>query len=155
MALSLRETLARARAISVKDTAVAQRSPGLPAALRPQAPADDPAAALASLNVSAITTTPQPVTEAEQQAMPELLADVAKMIDSPLISQSLSKVLIHIHNFPETRELLRPEDIGLLVRACGKSFKAVVAAKDNRSEAKQKRQSKVAEVEAMLADLDF
>ena len=152
MTLSLKETLARARAINAQRKEEQQRVMNLPPALRQPA---SPVATLSTLDVSAAGTDPKPVTEAEQQAMPELLAEVAANIDSPLISSSLSKVLIHIHSFPETRELLRPEDIGLLVRACGKSFKAVVAAKDTRSEAKAKRQSKVAEAEALLADLDI
>ena len=150
MSISLKDMLAQSRAIKTREKL------NLPPAKELGQVEKQPTVAdLVSADVSAAPTTPKPVTEAEQAAMPELLGELANMIDSPLVSTALSKVLIHIHSFPETRELLRPEDIGLLVRACAKSHGATIAAKEKRSTTKSKRQTKVDEAAAMLADLDF
>ena len=87
--------------------------------------------------------------------LPELVSNLAASMNTPAISTALSEVLQHIDSFPETVDLLRPEEIGQIVRACARSFSVVKESKMQKTQKKRVKAEKVDQAANVLADIGF
>lgn len=109
--------------------------------------------ALEKLDVSAAPTTVSAPTQQDVDSMPQLLTALESALDTPTISSALADVLRHINDFPETAELLRPEEVGKIVQACAQSFNVVVEQKKTRKTKRQVKSEAVQEDAAFLAEI--
>ena len=114
-----------------------------------------PLDAVTSLDVSATAPAFTSVPPADNRALPELLTSLEEKMETKEISGALADVIKHINGSPETVDLLRPEEIGLIVRACAKSYTAVVATKQTRTKTVKKTAAKVAEAMDALKGISF
>jgi len=98
--------------------------------------------------------------ETLQAAMEELrhtLQELSANIDSDQVSTNVHRAMTFLRGHPRLADMLRPEDIGLLVRACAKSAGLVVGKKTANKVARTKRQEESAKLaaEMNIDDLDF
>lgn len=112
---------------------------------------------LQTLDVEAVPsqaqTPAQPATEASN--MQDLLADLSQALDTNQISDVLHTVIRHIDAHPETADLLRPDEIGLIVQACQQSFTVTVTTKQQRQKKTSEKKQRQNRFSAALGGLGF
>lgn len=83
------------------------------------------------------------------------LAKLQNLQGTQDLPNALRQILQYLHDQPELKDQLAPEDIGLMVRSLRGSYGIAIRAKTtNKSKAKA-RNAKAAEVDAALDDLGF
>lgn len=83
----------------------------------------------------------------------EHLQKVKEVLVTDDVSDALNRCLVFIKEFPETKDLILPEDVNLLVQALQSSHGVVIAKKTERKQNKSAKAQKVEQVANELSDL--
>lgn len=145
---------------NAKLNALLARKPAAPT----PTPAPTAAEALTEITATQVTLTNDMTSWPDQQlagntASPvsaELrarLEHIATVLVSEDVSDALVETLTFIHDNPALKDILLPEDIGLLVRALQSSHGIILSEKAARSTKKSKNAAKASAVAADLADV--
>lgn len=88
-----------------------------------------------------------------QTQLRQFLQEVNASLVTDDVSNAMQRCLTFIHQHPETKDFLLPEDIGLMTRALQCSNGIVIAKKQTNRTKKAKTQVKVDELSDALADM--
>lgn len=91
----------------------------------------------------------------QQENLRRHLAAVKSALVTDEISDALTRCMQFIHQNPDMRDLLLPEDVGLLVQALSSSAAVVISRKQENKTVAKKRQAVAQDVMNDLADLGF
>ena len=81
------------------------------------------------------------------------LIDLAKLLVTDDVSNAMQRVMVFLHDHPETKDLLVPEDVQLCVKALQASSGVTIAKKTARKSTTNKRQTAVDDLASELADI--
>lgn len=138
-------------AVSVPSAPAPQNQPNL-AAPTPVSPLVAPPAvsAMPALPDGMFHGTPSGALDINQ-----MLSELESSLETGALRENVDRILMQLHDNPDQCDLLRDEDIGLLVEACGRARDNVVQNKEVRKTRKSKKAQNVADLSAQFATMKF